>query len=426
MSENKVTYKDIFRQFEYMKIIISAIVNRFGDSIDAIASTWIVYELTGSAAWSAIIFGINRVPTIFITPLAGAWVEGRNKKAIMVSTDFIRAACVAYVATGYLLSFLQPWMLIVTTLIISTAEAFRGPANMALTPKVLKKEYFEYGLSLESTLSSVAELIGTAAAAGIIAVIGTSGAIYVDMATFIISALVISTINTNEKGLIKQKFDKKEYFETLKDGFGYVKREKIILFFLMVCVFLNVILIPFNSLQAPLASEILGGGAELLSLLGITATVGMLLGSITYPMVQQMLKGKLILFMGCMGMAAFYIIIPIAKPLYMNRAVVYIFTGVLSLIMGYTIALMSAYMNVFAMKQIKEEYLARISGINTAIGIAAVPVASFVVSALVAYVDTGVMFVVSGILVLFIGVILLNNKMTDTETEEIRQSELAG
>lgn len=346
MSENKVTYKDIFRQFEYMKIIISAIVNRFGDSIDAIASTWIIYELTGSAAWSAIIFGINRVPTIFITPLAGAWVEGRNKKAIMVSTDFIRAACVAYVATGYLLKFLQPWMFIVTTLLISTAEAFRGPANMALTPKVLKKEYFE----------------------------------------------------------------------TLKDGFGYVKREKIILFFLIVCVFLNVILIPFNSLQAPLASEILGGGAELLSLLGITATVGMLLGSITYPMVQQMLKGKLILFMGCMGMAAFYIIIPIAKPLYTNKVIVYIFTGLLSLVMGYTIALMSAYMNVFAMKQIKEEYLARISGINTAIGIAAVPVASFVVSALVAYVDTGVMFVVSGVLVLFVGVILFNNKMTDKET----------
>lgn len=151
----------------------------------------------------AIIFGINRVPTIFITPLAGAWVEGRNKKVIMVSTDFIRAACVAYVATGYLLSFLQPWMLIVTTLIISTAEAFRGPANMALTPKVLKKEYFEYGLSLESTLSSVAELIGTAAAAGIIAVIGTAGAIYVDMATFIISALIISTIKHKRKRTYK-------------------------------------------------------------------------------------------------------------------------------------------------------------------------------------------------------------------------------
>ena len=47
MSENKVTYKDIFRQFEYMKIIISAIVNRFGDSIDAIASTWIRLQEPG-------------------------------------------------------------------------------------------------------------------------------------------------------------------------------------------------------------------------------------------------------------------------------------------------------------------------------------------------------------------------------------------
>ena len=53
--ESKVGYRDIFRQTEYMKIMIAALINRFGDSIDAIASTWIVYEITGNAAWSAII-----------------------------------------------------------------------------------------------------------------------------------------------------------------------------------------------------------------------------------------------------------------------------------------------------------------------------------------------------------------------------------
>ena len=54
----------------------------------------------------------------------------------------------------------------------------------ALTPKVLEKEYYEYGISLSTTLSSMVELIGTAVALAIIAVIGTSGAIYVDMTTF--------------------------------------------------------------------------------------------------------------------------------------------------------------------------------------------------------------------------------------------------
>ena len=42
-----------------------------------------------------------------------------------------------------------------------------------------------------STFSSVTELAGTMAAGGIIAVIGAAGAIYLDMATFLLSALII-------------------------------------------------------------------------------------------------------------------------------------------------------------------------------------------------------------------------------------------
>lgn len=61
MEQNeKIGYKDIFKQKEYMKMMVAALINRFGDSIDAIASTWIVYELTGSAVWSAVIFGVNK------------------------------------------------------------------------------------------------------------------------------------------------------------------------------------------------------------------------------------------------------------------------------------------------------------------------------------------------------------------------------
>ena len=226
--EQKIGYRDIFRQTEYMKIMIAALINRFGDSIDAIASTWIVYEITGNAAWSAIIYGVNRIPSIIITPLAGAWVEGQKKKTIMIVTDLIRAVCVAFVATGYLFGFLQAWMLLVTTLTISTVEAFRGPASAALTPKVLEKEYYEYGISLSTTLSSMVELIGTAVAAAIIAVIGTSGAIYVDMTTFLLSALIIVFVNTKEQRLVKQKFDRKAYVKDLADGFSYVKKDAMI------------------------------------------------------------------------------------------------------------------------------------------------------------------------------------------------------
>ena len=261
--EKQVGYRDIFHQVEYMKMMIAALINRFGDSIDAIASVWIVYEITGNAAWSAIVFGVNRIPSIVVTPLAGAWVEGCKKKTIMVVTDLIRAACVAFVATGYMLGFLQAWMLVITTLIISTVEAFRGPANSALLPKVLDKKYYEYGMSLSSTLGSIVELIGTAIAATIIALIGTSGAIYIDMATFIMSAVIIMFVNTKEQKLVKKKFDSKEYFDDLTDGFSYVKKDDMLKIFMVLSIFLNAIMVPLNSLQAPLAGEVLGSGAEI-------------------------------------------------------------------------------------------------------------------------------------------------------------------
>ena len=89
-------------------------------------------------------------------------------------------------------------------------------------------------------------------------------------------------MNTKEQNLVVQKFDRKAYVKNLADGFSYVKKDAIIRIFLLLAVFLNAILVPLNSLQAPLAGDILGGGAEILSILGISITVGMLLGSVTY------------------------------------------------------------------------------------------------------------------------------------------------
>ena len=73
-------YRDILRQKEFLKIILAGLVNRFGDSIDAIAFTWLVYAITGNAGWSALVFAVNQLPSVLVQPFAGALVEGMEKK----------------------------------------------------------------------------------------------------------------------------------------------------------------------------------------------------------------------------------------------------------------------------------------------------------------------------------------------------------
>ena len=64
MNKNKASYQELKPQKEYLKIIAANVVSRFGDSIDAIAFSWMMYQVTGSASMMALIFGLNYIPTM--------------------------------------------------------------------------------------------------------------------------------------------------------------------------------------------------------------------------------------------------------------------------------------------------------------------------------------------------------------------------
>lgn len=417
---NKSTgYKNILKNFQYMKLMIASLINRFGDSVDAIASAWIIYELTSNAMWSAVLYGVNKLPSVLIMPLAGAWVEGKRKKTVMVVTDIIRAICVAFIATGYLLNFLEAWMLVITTFVISTAEAFRLPAGSAVTPKVLDKEDLSYGMSLSTALGTIVELIGMGIAAGIIAFIGTAGAIYIDMATFLLSAFLISTVKMRNDEPSDAKGNLSNYFSTLKQGFSYVLSSKVARFLVMFAAFLNGILVPLNSLQAPLASEVLGGGAEVLSVLGITVTVGSLIGTVAYPILSKFIGKEIFVISGGLAIGLYFISLIVAKPAYESVVFMYVFVAFISLMLGIFISLLSAFLQVEFIELIEEQYLARAASIMNAIGQAVTPIMSLVVSALAAFLPIGAIFVLAGIFDLVVCLyIIVSRTLTNTLKSE--------
>jgi MFS family permease len=91
------------KENDYRKLLFSIIINRFGDSIDAIAFTWLVYQITQSGSWSAIIFGLNMLPNVILQPFSGAIVEKLNKKTVMILTHCMRGL----VLTGFIFLYLS-------------------------------------------------------------------------------------------------------------------------------------------------------------------------------------------------------------------------------------------------------------------------------------------------------------------------------
>lgn len=410
MNKVNVSYKDIIKNKEYMKAVVAATINRFGDSIDSIAFVWLVYQVTHSAGWSAIIYGVNKIPTIFLQPFAGAIIENKSKKYIMIYTDIIRGLCVGFVATAYLAGFLDKWILLACTIVISCAEAFRGPASSALIPKLLTKEHYDFGLSLNSSAGATAELIGYGAAGVIIAAFHITTAIYIDMATFFISAFIIISLRIKEGKIIIGKLHIKEYIDNLRGGFNYLKDKKSLRYFMIIAVFINGILVPLNSLQAPLVNEVLNSEELMLSVLSIAITVGMILGAAAYPYIRSKISVRAITCLGCYSFGAYYFIFVIAGRFVKSAVLMYLIISLASLAVGISVSLLNSFANVEFIKNIEENFIARVTSILGAACMASIPLISFIISTLAGLVQTAVIFMIAGIIDVLVCICLCSKK----------------
>lgn len=392
--KNMDGYRNVLKQRQYMKLLCANIINRFGDSVDAITFTWLIYAITGSASWSAVIFGLNQLPSMLVQPLAGAWVETADKKKVMAITDIIRGLLVTAFALAYFFNTLTPWLMAGITLAISTAEAFRIPAGTGIIPQIIDLKYYSFGNSLNTTASRLVEIMGTGLSAVILATVGIRLTLAIDILSYFISAGIILTIHpvfgknfssNNDRTACKSLSNGfQNYIKALKEGLCYVKKHPLILNFCFLGVAANGMLVPLNALMTPIITEIWGQGAPMLSIFGTALTIGMCVGGFIYPYISRDKNPRTFITTGGFIMAAAYAWLS-AGGVIRNLGTAAIeaapmLLAAIALGLGLGLALISSAFGVSLVKCIAKDYLSRVSSLVNAAASAAMPVISLIVS----------------------------------------------
>ena len=187
-------YSALRGEREYFKLLAANAVNRFGDSVDSIALSLLMYEVTGSASMMALLLAVNYLPTIILQPIAGAVVNRMDKKAVMVWMDFARGAVVALIALLVYLDALSTPMLFVCVALISTLETLRIPAGACAMPALLSREKYTLGAALNGGAGQACTVIGLALAGPIVEGLGMEWAFAIDMGTFFFSGAAIAAL----------------------------------------------------------------------------------------------------------------------------------------------------------------------------------------------------------------------------------------
>jgi len=402
-------YKDVLKNREYRKLLLSSIINRFGDSIDAIAFTWLVYQITKSASWAALIYGLNILPNIVVQPFIGPIVEKMDIKNVIVVTDILRAVIITVFAFMYVTGIVNPYIMAGFTLLITTVESFCLPASGAFTPSVLRQEELAHGMSLRSSLSDVFSLIGTGCAGVIIANLGVQAAMLIDASTFVIAGILIFFTKTIEEKAaetieepVPEKADagagaKESYSAMLKDGLSYVVHNHAILNICFVAVLMNFFLVPLNALQAPIAEDIYGLGSELLSVIGMAAAIGGIIGSIITPMITEKLSTKKVIVIFGMIIGIFMYLMSTGKVFGGAALPGYIFAALCFFMMVTAASVISGCVSIQFVKTCDQNYLARAGAVLGAGGMAATPIGAFLVSLVSVHLSASFLIALCGI-----------------------------
>ena len=388
-------YRALLSQKQYLKLLLADLVNRFGDSLDTIAYSWIMYEVTGSASLMALVIGLNFLPTVILMPLAGAVVDRLNKKRVMIIADIIRFCIVGLIVILYGMSRLNAVIIAAFTLLTSTVEAFRIPAGGAILPRLLEKDYFTLGKAANYSSSRMAELLGYVLAGLIIAWIGASGALWIDAVTFLLSAGIIALIQYREEKSTEIR-SAKSVFVDFAAGLRFVKTSKAVQTVALIGLLINFGIMPLSVFQTPYVSDYLQMGPTILSYIKILMTLGMMIGAAVLPKLQISKKNRVVAFAGIvMGLT---LVIMSVTP---NVSIALIKMAALTISMFFIGAgggMLNVVVGSTMMKAVPQEMMGRVSAFNAAIMQASMPIASFICSGLALKLSVTQIFGVFGIL----------------------------
>lgn len=170
------------------------VVSQIGDGLNKVALLWFVYELTGSALKMAVIGLLQTIPPLIFGPLIGVYLDRLPKKPVMIWVDLIRTVMILLIPALYaqdVLTLERLYGLVFLTSVVSTVF---GPALSSAIPLIVSRAQLTAANALIQSTSNIGILVGPAVSGLGIALIGSQNVLYVDAATFLISALCLIPI----------------------------------------------------------------------------------------------------------------------------------------------------------------------------------------------------------------------------------------
>jgi MFS family permease len=303
------------RKGDFWKFWTGQTISTLGSSFTSFALPLLIFKLTGSPLNLALTVVATVLPYLFFGLAIGAWVDGVNRKRLMVVTDLARAMVIASIPLCSLFGLLSVSLIYSVAFLSSTLTICFDAANFAAIPSLVGQEEVVTANGRLQAGYSTAKVAGPLLGGILIIATPLSMLLLVDAASFLVSAGSLVLINTSFNDSSAEGKAATNIRQAIVEGLRYVLNHPILRWTTLLLLLVNFIL-PTSSAQLVLfAKQWFGASDTQVGLLYAGGSLGTVILSLLAGRIRKHLPfGAIIL--GAMTMEGLFTATPALTHFY--------------------------------------------------------------------------------------------------------------
>ncbi|MFH7323357.1 MFS transporter [Aeromicrobium sp. JJY06] len=266
----------------YRVYAMGALVSNVGTWMQRVAQDWLILVLTGSGTALGITTGLQLLPALLFSPVAGVVADRFPKQQVLKCTQLAMAIPAAVLGVLAVTGTVEAWHVYVIAFVFGVGTAFDAPARQSFVAEMVGQEDLPNAVGLNSASFNTARMIGPALAGLLIAWLGsgaeaTGWVILVNAASYLAVIASLSSLDTRRLRPSPVSGSRKG---AVREGVRYVRSRPDLVLLLTCVFFVGTFGMNFQMTSALMATEVYGKGASEYGILGSVLAIGSLAGAL--------------------------------------------------------------------------------------------------------------------------------------------------
>jgi MFS family permease len=300
------TFASIRKHRNYRLYFGGQAVSFTGTWVQQIAASWLVLQLTHSAVMVGALALTQLLPVTAFGLFVGTLLDRRDVRRIAIATESSALAIAAALAMLTLTGVVTAWQIFVLALLQGIVQSVDGPARHSLVFQMVGPADLANAVALNSSLGTVARILGPAIGGGVVALAGTGVAFSLNAASFGAELLALLALDTSKLHRPVHDSDATILRGAL-DALRFVWRSPRAGVAFFAVLVLSTFCFNFNVLLPLVADRTLSAGAGTFGLIAAIFGAGALVGAITNAVRGQ--ASLRLLLIGATGYGIFELVL---------------------------------------------------------------------------------------------------------------------